>query len=101
MFQTSVCITIVQNYKLKSNTKYFIASGVGLYKMFIEPKGMKKLLMKFALGAPPVFLGKNGVLMIGGGLKRLPSTITSLNQIVSQTGNKIIAEANIGGITPA
>ena len=78
-------------FKLKSNTKYFIASGVGLYKMFIEPKGMKKLLMKFALGAPPVFLGKNGVLMIGGGLKRLPSTITSLNQIVSQTGNKIIA----------
>ena len=78
-------------FKLKGNTKYFIASGVGLYKMFIEPKGIKKLIMKLALSAPPVFLGENGVLMIGGGLKRLPSSITSLDQIVRETGTKIIA----------
>jgi len=81
-------------FKLKSNTKYFIASGVGLYKMFMEPKGIKKLVMKLALSAPPVFLGKNGVLMMGGGLKRLPSSITSLNQIVRKTGPKIIAGWN-------
>ena len=78
-------------FKLKNQTKYFIASGVGLYKMFIEPKGIKKFAMKFVMGAPPVFLGEKGVLMIGGGLKRLPSSITSLDQIVRQTGDKILA----------
>ena len=62
--------------------------------MFIEPKGIKKFFMKIGLGAPPVFLGKDGVLMIGGGLKRLPSSITSLDQIVQQTGHKIIAGSN-------
>lgn len=78
-------------FKLKKNTKYFIASGVGLYKMFIEPKGIKKILMKLSLGAPPVYLGEKGVLMIGGGLKRLPSSITSLKQIVKSTAQTIIS----------
>ena len=53
-------------FKNKSDIKYFIASGVGLYKMFIEPVGIKKYAMKFMLNAPPVYLGKDGILMIGG-----------------------------------
>ena len=81
-------------FKSKNDTKYFIASGVGLYKMFIEPKGFKSLIMKLSLGAPPVFLGKNGVLMIGGGLKRLPEEITSLGQVVGSTSNKIFLDKN-------
>ena len=81
-------------FKDKNSTKYFIASGVGLYKMFMEPKGIKKLMMKLALSAPPVYLGDNGVLMIGGGLKRLPSSITSLDQIVKNTGDFILAGNN-------
>ena len=51
-------------FKSENDTKYFIASGVGLYKMFIEPKGIKGLMMKLSLGAPPVYLGKNGVLTV-------------------------------------
>ena len=78
-------------FKDSNATKYFIASGVGLYKMFMEPKGIKKFMMKLALSAPPVYLGENGVLMIGGGLKRLPSSITSLDQIVKSTGELILA----------
>ena len=78
-------------FKDPNTTKYFIASGVGLYKMFMEPKGIKKFMMKLALSAPPVYLGENGVLMIGGGLKRLPSSITSLDQIVKSTGDLILA----------
>jgi len=78
-------------FKTKNDIKYFIASGVGLYKMFIEPVGIKRLAMKFMLGAPPVYLGKKGVLMIGGGLKRLPPEVTSLSQVVKATGEKIIA----------
>ena len=81
-------------FKDQNSTKYFIASGVGLYKMFMEPKGIKKLMMKLALSAPPVYLGNNGVLMIGGGLKRLPSSITSLNQVVKSTGDFILAGNN-------
>lgn len=81
-------------FKSKNETKYFIASGVGLYKMFIEPKGIKSLMMRLSLSAPPVYLGKNGVLMIGGGLKRLPEEITSLSQVVKQTGNKIYLDKN-------
>ncbi len=81
-------------FKNQNPTKYFIASGVGLYKMFIEPKGLKKFAMNFILGAPPIYLGDNGVLMIGGGLKRLPSEITSLSQVVSETGEKILAGNN-------
>ena len=67
----------------------------------MEPRGrargkasIKKLMMKLALSAPPVYLGENGVLMIGGGLKRLPSSITSLDQIVKNTGNFILAGDN-------
>ena len=78
----------------RDDIKYFIASGVGLYKMFIEPVGIKKMTMKFILGAPPVYLGENGVLMIGGGLKRLPTEVTSLSQVVEATGEKIIAGYN-------
>ena len=81
-------------FKDQHSTKYFIASGVGLYKMFMEPRGIKKLIMKLALSAPPVYLGEYGVLMIGGGLKRLPSSITSLNQIVKSTGDFILAGNN-------
>jgi hypothetical protein len=81
-------------FKDKSDIKYFIASGVGLYKMFIEPKGLKKYAMKFMLNAPPVYLGKDGILMIGGGLKRLPEEITSLSQVVQATGENIIAGNN-------
>ena len=81
-------------FKDPNTTKYFIASGVGLYKMFMEPKGIKKFMMKLALSAPPVYLGENGVLMIGGGLKRLPSSITSLDQIVKSTGELILAGNN-------
>ena len=87
-------------FKSKNHTKYFIASGVGLYKMFMEPKGIKGLMMKLSLGAPPVYLGKHGVLMIGGGLKRLPPEITSLSQVVKSTSNKIYLEKNSKG-TPA
>ena len=81
-------------FKNKSDIKYFIASGVGLYKMFIEPVGIKKYAMKFMLNAPPVYLGKDGILMIGGGLKRLPEEITSLSQVVQATGENIIAGNN-------
>ena len=81
-------------FKDQNSTKYFIASGVGLYKMFMEPKGIKKFMMKLALSAPPVYLGEKGVLMIGGGLKRLPSSITSLNQVVQSTGDFILAGNN-------
>ena len=81
-------------FKDQNSTKYFIASGVGLYKMFMEPRGIKKFLMKLALSAPPVYLGEKGVLMIGGGLKRLPASITSLNQVVQSTGNFILAGNN-------
>ena len=78
-------------FKNQSQIKYFIASGVGLYKMFMEPKGLKKFGMKFMLNAPPVYLGEDGILMIGGGLKRLPEEITSLSQVVKETGEYIIA----------
>ena len=81
-------------FKNRNDIKYLIASGVGLYKMFIEPIGIKKMSMKFILGAPPVYLGEQGVLMIGGGLKRLPPEVTSLSQIVKATGEKIIAGFN-------
>ena len=81
-------------FKSKNDLKYLIASGVGLYKMFIEPVGIKKMSMKFILGAPPVYLGNQGVLMIGGGLKRLPPEVTSLSQIVKATGENIIAGFN-------
>ncbi len=81
-------------FRNKNDIKYFIASGVGLYKMFIEPKGLKKMSMKLILGAPPVFLGNEGVLMIGGGLKRLPPEVTSLSQVVKATGEKIISGFN-------
>ena len=81
-------------FKNQSQMKYFIASGVGLYKMFMEPKGLKKFGMKLMLNAPPVFLGKDGILMIGGGLKRLPEEITSLSQVVRETGKYIIAGNN-------
>ena len=57
-------------------------------------------MMKMALSAPPVYLGENGVLMIGGGLKRLPSSITSLDQIVKNTGDFILA-GNNKNATPA
>ena len=46
------------------------------------------------LNAPPVYLGKDGILMIGGGLKRLPEEITSLSQVVQATGENIIAGNN-------
>ena len=49
------------------------------------------------LNAPPVYLGKDGVLMIGGGLKRLPEEITSLSQVVQATGENIIAGDNRNG----
>ena len=75
----------------KAHPKYFIASGVGLYKMFIEPEGLRRLGMKLALGAPPVYLGDEGVLMIGGGLKRLPSRYTALSQVVAQVADAIKA----------
>lgn len=87
-------------FKSKNSTKYFIASGVGLYKMFIEPTGIKALMMKLSLGAPPVQLGENGVLMIGGGLKRLPAHITSLDQVVRVTGDKIFTGAKTKSPAP-
>ena len=84
-------------FSSQSDKKYFIASGVGLYKMFMEPVGLKKYGMKLMLNAPPVYLGKDGVLMIGGGLKRLPEEITSLSQVVQATGENIIAGNNRNG----
>ena len=54
--------------------------------MFMEPVGLRKFGMKLMLNAPPVYLGKDGVLMIGGGLKRLPEEITSLSQVVRRRG---------------
>ena len=84
-------------FSSQSDTKYFIASGVGLYKMFMEPVGLRKFGMKLMLNAPPVYLGKDGVLMIGGGLKRLPEEITSLSQVVQATGENIIAGDNRNG----
>ena len=84
-------------FKNQSQIKYFIASGVGLYKMFMEPKGLKKFGMKLMLNAPPVYLGDDGILMIGGGLKRLPEEITSLSQVVRATGENIIAGHNKNG----
>ena len=40
------------------------------------------------------YLGKNGVLMRGGVLKRQQKEITSLSEIVKSTGDKIIAGFN-------
>jgi len=78
-------------FKSQVDPKYLISTGGGLYRMLVEPEGTRRMGMKMTLGVPPIYLGDSGVLMIGGGLKRLPGRYNSLSQLLTELGESIKA----------
>ncbi len=86
--------TLHHFFTSKSAPKYFITSGIGLYHLLLKPNKFQHFLYRYALGIPPIQLGDGGVLMTGGGLKRVPSEYQTMQDLMASATHNILAGGN-------
>jgi hypothetical protein len=75
--------------------KILVTGSAGLFATVANPDMMKRAAIKLFLGLPPIDLGEGGVLMTGGGLKRVPSRYKSMREMVCSVAHTVTS--TVGG----
>ena len=73
----------------KVEPKLLVTGSAGLFATVANPSVVRRLAIKLVLGVPPVELGEGGVLMTGGGLKRVPAQYSSMRELVSAIAHTV------------
>jgi hypothetical protein len=69
--------------------KILVTGSAGLFATVANPNMMRRAAIKLFLGLPPIDLGEGGVLMTGGGLKRVPARYKSMREMVRSVAHAV------------
>jgi phenylacetate-CoA ligase len=94
---------IVKFFKSRKEPKLFFTAPAGVYlvcKNFQELGSVKRTMARLIAGAPPVFLGKKGVVVTGGGSKGIIN-VPEYGALVNVASKHFLAKDKEGRIVPA
>jgi len=80
--------------KSPKTPKYLMTGSAGLFNSLSNLDPFKRVGIKITLGIPPVDLGEGGILMTGGGLKRLPAKYKTMRDFAKTISPLVIAKQN-------
>ena len=73
--------------------KILVTGSAGLFATVANPNLMRQAAIKLFLGLPPIDLGEGGVLMTGGGLKRVPARYKNMREMVCSIAHAVTSTA--------
>ena len=94
---------IVKFFKSRKEPKLFFTAPAGVFlvcKNFQEMSAAKRLVTRLVAGAPPVFLGKQGVVVTGGGSKGIVD-VPEYGALVNLASKHFLANDGEGRSVPA
>jgi phenylacetate-CoA ligase len=94
---------IVKFFKSRKEPKLFFTAPAGVFlvcKNFEEMSSLRRLLSRLVAGVPPVFLGKQGVVVTGGGSKGILD-VPWYGDLVKMASRHFLAKDSKGANAPA